>query len=185
MFSSSTLAAISPMMTLNQKKHLNQNAQSAFLLESPATTKRDVSNPVPGSYDHAVTAWQRSQRLPLALATNRAHIQQPFLLCKQRQLTHFSLPDGTHLAAIVGGSFFGIAKKTTIHCVKVFDEESDNNNIISGISKVIDAVKRPSVILIALISVPSESYDQAVCVLPFKCDHPASANMRPTGEKCH
>jgi hypothetical protein len=85
----------------------------------------------------------------------------------QTQLTHLYLLDGTHLASIAGGNRYGIAKETTINCVKIFsDDKRDaptNEEIITGISEVIDAVVRPSVILMAINTDPDDLVDKAVC----------------------
>jgi hypothetical protein len=92
---------------------------------------------------------------------------------------HFSLPDGTHLASIIGGNFFGISKETTIHCVKIFNDEEGSvagtDAAVDGINSVIEGVKksgRPSIILIALNSRPVDSFDDAVCIIPVKCRRP-------------
>jgi hypothetical protein len=99
-----------------------------------------------------------------------------------------SFPDGTHVAAIIGGNKFGIAKNTFIHCIKVVqaDGEGTIDDVIQGVDIAIDAILRsgkPSVISMSLTSRASLSMDGAVCTLPVNCDHAAYTNMRPTGAK--
>jgi hypothetical protein len=101
-----------------------------------------------------------------------------------------SFPDGTHIAAIIGGNYFGIAKKTFIRCIKVLDADGvgDNDLIISAISIAIDAIRRsgkPSIISMCVATLASQAMDDAVCTLPVKCDHAAYTNMCLTGEKRH
>jgi hypothetical protein len=101
-----------------------------------------------------------------------------------------SFPDGTHLAAIIGGNQFGIAKNTFIRCIKVLDANGvgDNEEIISAISMAIDEIRRsgkPSIISMSLASLTSQAMDDAVCTLPVNCDHAAYTNMCLTGEKRH
>jgi hypothetical protein len=101
-----------------------------------------------------------------------------------------SFPDGTHVAAIIGGNKFGIAKNTFIRCIKVLnaDGRGTGGNMIRAINIAIDAILRsgkPSIISMSLTSLASEALDEAVCTLPVNCDHAAYTNMRLTGEKRH
>jgi subtilisin family serine protease len=104
------------------------------------------------------------------------------------KLLFLSFPDGTHVAAIIGGNKFGIAKNTFIHCIKVFQANGETtvDDVIQGVDIAIDAILRsgkPSVITMSLAGPVSLALDGAVCTLPVNCDHAAYTNMRPTGAK--
>jgi hypothetical protein len=104
------------------------------------------------------------------------------------KLLLLSFPDGTHVAALIGGNKFGIAKNTFIHCIKVFQAngKATMDDVTQGVDIAIDVILRsgkPSVISMSIGSRPSPSMDRAVCTLPVNCDHAAYTNMRPTGAK--
>jgi hypothetical protein len=89
------------------------------------------------------------------------------------------------MAGIVAGLTFGIAKKTTIRCVKIKDENEEIavSRMEDAARRVIDQVNNfgePSVALMSFIA-QSESIDPIVCTPPVNCDHLAYVNMHPTG----
>jgi hypothetical protein len=145
-------------------------AKSAFrLLEEVATTRMGVSISV-------LTACQHSQHLPIIVTKNHANIQQPFpfapLAGPQTQLTHFSLPDGSHMAGLVAGLTFGVAKKTTIRCVKIKGKDQDivHTDMQDAVSRVLDEVQtsgEPSVVLMSFNGV-DQAIDPIVCTPPVQ-----------------
>lgn len=51
---------------------------------------------------------------------------------------------GTHVAALVGGKNFGVAKNVTLHSVKVLDKNGEGTfaDLLEGVDFVIDVKKR-------------------------------------------
>ena len=88
------------------------------------------------------------------------------------------LLDGTHVAATIGGSFFGVAKNATLNCIKVMAD--DGSGATSDILNGIDFARqqavnsgRPSVISMSIGGPPNRAIDDAVRVLPVDYDRPA------------
>jgi hypothetical protein len=89
------------------------------------------------------------------------------------------------MAGIVAGVTFGIAKKTTIRCVKIRDKDREItvSRMEDAARSVIDQVERfggPSVALMSFTA-RSERIDPIVCTPPVNCNHMAYVNMHPTG----
>jgi hypothetical protein len=117
-----------------------------------------------------VTAWQHSQRLALTRKISSNTFLAP-LSGPQRQLTNLSLPDGTHVAALIAGKDFGVAKQTTIRCVKIKDknESMDFKHLIKAVNAVFEEIRRsqePSVILMSLTTPDFPELDNVVCTPP-------------------
>ncbi|KAG2226673.1 hypothetical protein INT45_001020 [Circinella minor] len=72
---------------------------------------------------------------------------------------------GTHVAGIIGGTSFGVAKKAHIHSVKVLDKVGDGSTVsllraISFVGK--NAIPGKSIINLSLTGPPSQSIDNAL-----------------------
>jgi len=82
-----------------------------------------------------------------------------------------SLPDGTHVTGIIGGTNFGVAKNANLYCAKVMEDNGIGRtaNIISGLGAAVVQARltgRPSVISMSIKGPPNISLDNAVCFLP-------------------
>ncbi|TNC20328.1 S8 family peptidase [Amycolatopsis alkalitolerans] len=75
--------------------------------------------------------------------------------------------DGTHLASILGGRDFGVAKKVHIVPVKVLDDGGNGNlvNIIAGIGWVTQNAKQPAVAVLGIGGPGNVQLDNAVKAL--------------------
>jgi len=71
---------------------------------------------------------------------------------------------GTHVAGIVGGSTYGVAKNVTLHSVRVFDCNGSTTTatIVAGVDWVTGNHIKPAVANMSLRGGPSSSMDQAV-----------------------
>ena len=71
---------------------------------------------------------------------------------------------GTHVAGIVGGKTFGVAKKVNLVAVKVAgcDDTVDDVNLINGIKWVTDHAQKPAVANLSIGGPPSTALDDAV-----------------------
>ena len=136
-----------------------------------------MSIPVPPSYTLGAP-WQLGNTIKNKLGqqhVNDALVQRQFFpLCCSSVLTtiiHILL-DGTHVAATIGGKSFGVAKKTTLNCIKVLDDEGrgSTSSIISGINLAIQQAlnsTKPSVISMSISSPIDQAVDEAVHILPI------------------
>jgi hypothetical protein len=132
----------------------------------------DVSTLVPDPYDPVVRrgAWRCDHCPPLTSKSN------PFRFASRcaratNNLLLLSLPDGTHVTGTIGGRVFGVAKNTTLHCVKVMNDNGSGaaSDIITGINVSAAqalATGRPAVISMSLGGPPNISIDNAVRILP-------------------
>ncbi len=71
---------------------------------------------------------------------------------------------GSHVAGIIGGTTYGVAKNVNIIPVKVFDcnGSSSLSGILAGLDWIIQNGKLPGVINMSLGASPSNTFDQAV-----------------------
>jgi hypothetical protein len=71
---------------------------------------------------------------------------------------------GTHVAGIIGGTTFGVAKGVTLHSVRVVkcDLTSDSQNIIDGINWVAANHESPAIANMSLIRPANSGIDDAV-----------------------
>lgn len=71
---------------------------------------------------------------------------------------------GTHVAGIIGGSAYGVAKQVNLHSIRVLDKNGDgyNSDIIAGIDYVIANAIKPAVINMSLGGNGSVTEDTAV-----------------------
>ncbi|MDT7729460.1 MAG: hypothetical protein QOI21_6036 [Actinomycetota bacterium] len=74
---------------------------------------------------------------------------------------------GTHIAGIIGGKTYGIAKDVQLVPVRVLDKEGGGTpeNIIAGIQWVIQNARQPAVALLGIGGVPNDKLDAAVRAL--------------------
>lgn len=61
---------------------------------------------------------------------------------------------GTHMAGVLGGSKYGVAKSSTIHSVKVFEDNGIGrmSYVLSALDWIIAKAERPALVLLALSS---------------------------------
>jgi len=74
---------------------------------------------------------------------------------------------GTQVAGTVGGSVFGVAKNTTLNCIKVMSDDGSGatSDIISGINLAVTMAKnanQPAVVSMSLGGPPNRAIDTAV-----------------------
>ncbi len=71
---------------------------------------------------------------------------------------------GTHVAAIVGGSTYGVAKEATLHAVRAFDCNGFGtvSSVLAGIDWVVGNHRKPAVLNLSLIGPASDALDLAV-----------------------
>ncbi|GAA1983785.1 S8 family peptidase [Amycolatopsis minnesotensis] len=74
---------------------------------------------------------------------------------------------GTHLAGIIGGKDFGVAKKVKIVPVRVLDNSGSGatNNILAGIKWVTENARQPAVAVLGIGGAPNPQLDEAVRAL--------------------
>ncbi|KAI9494017.1 peptidase S8/S53 domain-containing protein [Zychaea mexicana] len=92
---------------------------------------------------------------------------------------------GTHVAGIIGGTTFGVAKKAQIHSIKILDKQGDGSTVsllraISFVGHV--AIPGKSIINLSLSGPPSQLIDSALSSLARERNVPVFVAAGNTGD---
>ena len=117
-----------------------------------------------------MAAWKRDRRPP-PRPYQTTRIPDNLFRFADSLLLPPSLPDGTHVAGILAGTNFGVAKRANIYCVKVLEDDGIGSTakVISGLNLAVANTRetgKPSVISISIRGPLNTSLDDAVCFLP-------------------